>query len=92
MMFYPPINLDAASPWLEDPEGDVILSIGKKYPGIIDLVYAEVNVFEEALNITIEVRDAISTLNPVGKIPIPLTSIFDPIISIPFWSTTLSFT
>ena len=64
IFFYRSHNVKApAKPWFDDAENDVILNLGAEYPGMIDVIHAELEVNEKVLNITIKVRTAISDLS-----------------------------
>lgn len=64
IFLYRSYNVEApAKPWFADAENDVILNLGAEYPGMIDVIHAELEVNEKVLNITIKVRTAISDLS-----------------------------
>ena len=47
---------------LQDPENDVQLNIGTEFPGMIDVVSATLQASGDALNVTIHLKDPVSTL------------------------------
>ncbi len=52
-----------ASPSLTDPSGDVLVSAGTSYPAMIDIVGAKLETTGNTLNVTITLKDNVSSLS-----------------------------
>ncbi len=54
-----------ASPSFTDPSGDVLVSAGTSYPAMIDIVGAKLETPGNTLNVTISLKDKVSSLSEV---------------------------
>ncbi|NWG09038.1 MAG: hypothetical protein HXX80_01780 [Nitrososphaerales archaeon] len=58
-IFYYPSGGPPGQRWLQDPEDDVILNFNADYPGMIDIIYAELSTNEQILNFTLTMKDSV---------------------------------